>query len=387
MNSDSSSFLNINENNTNDKKNPLERFALDQMSLTSHMKDVKAKLKAEFLELQSQKQLKTSRKPQASYVLRKKLEQDRVLNDLLGFSPSSHRKSLIPSKKPLAISHNRPETLTYFTKLPLSPLNLPKKRKTSVNSLCKSPLTSEILQHTRLKPLFSRTSSPTALKGPASARLQGLISPQKSQLLNKKPDKKAVVRSNFAKIKAERLKSYNSIVKNIENRQKTFARFGFKTDEADECEYLKPILDIFWGNEPKGSMLVVDLWAKKNMRKYLDSCKLTKDKLILSKIASIRQKKKEFLKDSRKLFETAFGYEENRDLLRESAKTQENKLFKHFKEFGLKKKQRNEEDFAMNYLSYEETKAFSEEKSGFSAINPYLQRFFFKVFTGFLTVF
>lgn len=422
MNSDSSTSLNA--------KSPLEKFALEQMSLTSHMKDVKNKLKSEFIEIQSQKQLKTGKKQQGlSYVFQKKLEKDQILNNLLGFSPSSRRKSMVPPQKKLVVSHNRPENLTISSKFPLSPLKLPNKRKISLNSLCKSPQTSEILQNVRLKPLFSPPVSPKPLKLPTSATLHSLLTPSHPQ--NASPKKKP--RSNFQKIKAERLKSYNSIVKNIENRQKTFARFGFKTDEADASEYLKPILDIFWGNEPKGSMMVVDLWAKKNMRKYLDSCKLTKDKLILSKIASIRQKKKEFLKDSKKLFETAFGYEENTDFFRENVKTQEIKLFNHFKEFGavngeifrkhgvfkkipkeilremlirpgkkdtqeflkgvflnafpgvFKKKQGSDGGFSINYLNSEETKTCSEEKSYFSVVNPYLERFFFDIFEIFIS--
>jgi len=37
--------------------------------------------------------------------------------------------------------------------------------------------------------------------------------------------------------------------------------------------------------EPKGSMHIVDLWADKNIKSFLGSYSLLRDKLILSKIA------------------------------------------------------------------------------------------------------
>jgi len=59
---------------------------------------------------------------------------------------------------------------------------------------------------------------------------------------------------------------------------------------------------------------------------------LTKDKLMLSKIASVRQKKSDFLRDSKKLFETSFGKQEEENK-NESLKNQEKRIFNHFKRF------------------------------------------------------
>ena len=375
----------------------LENFALDQMSLKIHMQDLQKQLKKEFMEIQEQKQLKKNhQKMGVSSKFQKQMEKNRQLDDLLGLESNSPNSKVRHSKK-MEVS---------------SPVKL---RKMSLDFEIKSPKTAEILKQTRLMSIFS----PNVMNGNL-VKLNNLnsatIKRQKSVKIAEDVIKEQQKKSNFVKIKEERMKSYNSIVKNIESRQKTFARFGFKTNEKDECQYLKPILDIFWGNEPKGTMLVIDLWAKRNMRKYLDSCKLTKDKLILSKIASIRQRKSDFLRDSKKLFETAFGVQEEANKMRQDIKDQEKQIFNHFKKFlgadyqlyqnnGVIKKLNPASIseildtpckgtpkilkevfvnafpgiFAKNKLpevcscNTEETKTMTEEKSIFSNINPMLK--------------
>ncbi len=385
------------------KEPTLETFALDQMSLSKHMQGIKQQLKKEFMEVQVMKKHKKSNDKLSKF--QDKTNKKKELDDLLGFQ---ERK-----------------TKMKFSQITQKPKMYQNKRKMSLTSEVKSPKTSEILAQVRFKPLFS----PKTVRGNnkdlvASAMFKQSFA-ESPPFLKNKIDKP---KSNFDKIKKERTKSYNSIVKNLENRQKTFARFGFKTNEKEECEYLKPILGIFWGREPKGSMMVVDLWAKKNMRKYLDSCKLNKDKLFLSKIASIREKKSDFLKDSRRLIGKPLELKEDARKFKESLKAQQTKIFNYFKNLitadskmyetnGIMRKMNPNsitqilktpssegtknllKDVFVNafpgiylknkvpdvcYSNTEETKAITEERSLYSTVNPFFkgkkERFYIIIF-------
>ena len=297
----------------------LQDFALNQMSLSKHMKEVKSQLKREFIETQLKKKLRKNKKAPFSQSFQHKLDKAKALDDLLGLKETKPKKI---AQKQLIKNSDFDRPISIITK------STEKKRKLSLSSDVKSPETARILADYRVKPLFSPKST-------QYQKIDSVISAGfRNTTLNSLDLHQKEVKSNFDKIKQERVKSYNAIVKNIESRQKTFSKFGFKTDETDECHYLRPILDIFWGNEPKGTMMVVDLWGTKNMRKYLDSCKLTKDKLILSKIASVRQNKSDFLKDSKKLFSNLSQNTEETNNLKNSLKIQQLKIFNHFKKFG-----------------------------------------------------
>lgn len=76
-------------------------------------------------------------------------------------------------------------------------------------------------------------------------------------------------------------------------------------------------------------MNVVDLWADRNVKKYLVSCKLSKDKLMLSKIASVRHKNKEFLNSTKKTQELV----NEKNNLAQQIKKKEIEIFKNFKRF------------------------------------------------------
>lgn len=316
----------INEDNSNPTSS-YERFVMEQLSLNKHMKEVKNGLKKEFMEIQFQKQLKKKEKQGMSLNFQKKLQKEEMLNNLLGIIP--RRSSIFPPQKLTSslkkISSPHELNRNFLKRISL-PENDHQNKRNSLTSECRTPTTAQILNEVRLKPILSPTKFNHKPVTIASAGL-----PTEKHVSLTSPSKKR----DFKKIKQERNKSYKSIVNNIENRAKTFVKFGFKTSEIDECQYLKPILDIFWGHYPKGTMSVVDLWGKKNMMKYMDSCKMTKDKLMLSKIASVRQKKSDFMKDSKRFLESSFTTTTEENLsLNKILRKNEIKLYNHFKTFS-----------------------------------------------------
>lgn len=322
----------------NNSKN-IHKFINEQISLSAHMKGIKNELKKEFMEIQVQKQFEKNQKKSATSsistsLFQARIEKNKALDNFLGLNGDDKVPSMKLQLLPKKSNNNK-------TKLFTSPTL---KRKMSLNSGILSPPTSDIVAHVRIKNIFPANYSKKEAIVNSSVLKNDPIYTKKAEdssfFKNKSETKRTMElkkqkkhKGNFEKIKKERNKTYNSIVRNIENRQKTFARFGFKTNEKEECQYLKPILEIFWGNEPKGTMMVADLWGEKSMRGYLGSCKLTKDKLMLAKIASIRQKKSDFLKGSKKLFENAFGFQENKNKLQESIKKQQSQLINRFKKF------------------------------------------------------
>lgn len=62
----------------------------------------------------------------------------------------------------------------------------------------------------------------------------------------------------------------------MNDRQKTFEKFGFKTVEKQDNIQLKPVIKEFTGGDAKGTMSISDLWSDKNIKKYLHDCKLVK---------------------------------------------------------------------------------------------------------------
>ncbi|KRX04233.1 hypothetical protein PPERSA_11357 [Pseudocohnilembus persalinus] len=88
--------------------------------------------------------------------------------------------------------------------------------------------------------------------------------------------------------------------KNLELRQKTFGRFGFRTVEKEDNFFLRPVVKEFTGNDIKGSMNIIDLWTEQNIKKIMQQVELQKDKELLKKIAHMKMTQKSFQKSEDK---------------------------------------------------------------------------------------
>lgn len=91
--------------------------------------------------------------------------------------------------------------------------------------------------------------------------------------------------SLFEQILNQRNKSLDLIFKTIQKKKKTFAQFGFKTQEKYDNSYLRPVIKNLTDEDIKGTMSVVDLWNDKNQMRFLGNCKLLRDKLMMIKIS------------------------------------------------------------------------------------------------------